>query len=545
MQRVVDFLSSQTGWRRWGIAFAAGAVSTMAMAPLHFWPVLFVTFPVLVWQLDGCYAGAAGRPSLSLAALRSAAAVGWAFGFGYFLAGIYWIGFAFLVEADIFAWLLPFAVTLMPAGLAFFFALAAVLAGPLWRPGIARLLGLALALAVAEWLRGQVLTGFPWNTIGYAVTGSEAMMQWSSVFGVYGLTLIAVLVFTAPAALWSPGEGARLTWRGCAYPALMAVVLACAYAWGLWRLDAARVAYVDGVNLRIVQPNIPQKEKWKPENRAAIFERYMAVSRRGAPRQQIDGVTHLIWPESALPFLLEDTPEALNAISAMMPDGSVFITGAARAGKDEREAAKPGARAQIFNSLFVMDHHANLLTHYDKAHLVPFGEYLPFQDTLEAIGLEQLTRVRGGFTAGEGPRLTSAPNVPPFVALICYEIIFPDAIRDGEEAPGWLLNVTNDAWFGDTAGPHQHFHQARVRAVEQGLPLVRAANTGISAVTDPYGRTIAELPRNVAEVIDSPLPRALQPTPFVAYGGLIFVAMLLAVFGIWCILTYRQYTDQI
>lgn len=544
MQRVVDFLSSQTGWRRWGIAFAAGAVSTMAMAPLHLWPVLFVTFPILVWQLDGCYAGAAGRPRLSLAALRSAAAVGWAFGFGYFLAGIYWIGFAFLVEADIFAWLLPFAVTLMPAGLAFFFALAAVLAGPLWRPGIARLLGLALALAVAEWLRGQVLTGFPWNTIGYAVTGSEAMMQWSSVFGVYGLTLIAILVFTTPAALWSPGvQGTRLTWRRCAYPALMAMVLACAYAWGLWRLDAARVAYVDGVNLRIVQPNIPQKEKWKPENRAAIFERYMAVSRRGAPRQKIDGVTHLIWPESALPFLLEDTPEALNAISAMMPDGSVFITGAARAGRDEREAAKPGAPAQIFNSLFVMDHHANLLTHYDKAHLVPFGEYLPFQDTLEAIGLEQLTRVRGGFTAGEGPRLTLAPNVPPFVALICYEIIFPDAIRDGEEAPGWLLNVTNDAWFGDTAGPHQHFHQARVRAVEQGLPLVRVANTGISAVTDPYGRTIAELPRNVAEVIDSPLPRALQPTPFVAYGRLIFVAMLLAVFGIWCILTYRQYTD--
>ena len=349
-----------------------------------------------MWLLDGCYVEPDGRPRVTLAALRSAAGIGWAFGFGYFLTGLYWIGFAFLVEANVFAWLLPFAVTLMPAGLAFFFALATVLAGPLWRPGVARIAGLAIAFAVAEWLRGHVLTGFPWNTIGYALTGSDAMMQWASVFGVYGLTLIAVLVFAAPAALWSPfAPGPRLTIRGCAYPAVMLAVLPCAYLWGLWRLDTAPVAYVDGVNLRIVQPNIPQKEKWKPENRAAIFERYMAVSRRGAPRQQVDGVTHLIWPESALPFLLEDTPEALNAISAMMPDGSVFITGAARAGKEKRETGNPGDPARIFNSLFVMDHHANLLTHYDKAHLVPFGEYLPFQDTLESIGLEQLTRGAG------------------------------------------------------------------------------------------------------------------------------------------------------
>ena len=187
-----------------------------------------------------------------------------------------------------------------------------------------------------------------------------------------------------------------------------------------------------------------------------------------------------------------------------------------------------------------MDHHANLLSFYDKAHLVPFGEYLPFQSALESIGLEQLTRVRGGFTPGSAPRLTTAPKVPPFIALICYEIIFPDAIRDGDKEPGWMLNLTNDAWFGDTAGPHQHFHQARVRAVEQGLPMVRAANTGISAVTDPYGRIVAELPRNTAQVIDSPLPQAAPATVFVRYGSTIFAALLLFSFAVWGALTIRR-----
>jgi len=545
MQRLILILSSQKGWRRWTIAVLAGALSVLAMAPLHLWPVLFLTFPVLVWQLDGCYLDTDGRPNISRASLRAGAAVGWAFGFGFFLAGLYWIGFAFLVEAEVFAWLLPLAVTLMPAGLAIFFAIAVMMAGALWRPGPARLVALAVALTMTEWLRGNILTGFPWNVLGYSLTGSDAMMQWASVFGVYGLTLFAVLIFCAPAAVWMPGlRPARLTMRRCSYPAVMALVLGSAIAWGHWRLTSANVEFVDGVQLRIVQPNIPQIEKWQPENRAAIFERYMTVSRRGAPREQIEGVTHLIWPESALPFLLEDTPDALNAISAMMPDEAILITGAARAQRDGDTRSVDQNRLRIFNSLFVMDDDANLLSYYDKAHLVPFGEYLPFQETLESIGLEQLTRVRGGFTSGSGPRLTSAPNVPPFIALICYEIIFPDAIRDGEEEPGWMLNVTNDAWFGDSAGPYQHFHQARVRAVEQGLPLVRAANTGISAVTDPFGRVIARLPRNTADVIDSGLPHAASSTIFLRFGPIVLIFLLLVAVVMWGALAHYQYMDH-
>lgn len=537
MQRLALILSDLTGWRRMGTAFIAGAVSVLAMAPVHLWPVMLASFPVLVWLLDGCFSGADGDGKISRSALFDAAKTGWAFGFGYFLAGLYWIGFAFLVEAGIFVWLLPFAVTLLPAGLALFFAAAAMIAGPMWRPGPARLIALTMALGLTEWLRGQILTGFPWNVPGYALTGSDAMMQWASVFGVNGLTMLAVLIFTSPAAVWAV-DAMRSSSRAERFgtPVLMTLVLAGGTLWGHWRLQSQATEFVDGVRLRLVQPNIPQKEKWKLENRAAIFQQYMRVSRNGARNGKIDGVTHLIWPESALPFLLEETPEALNAISAMMPAGSVFITGAARAKREDASTGGKTDNFQVFNSLFVMDHEARLLAYYDKVHLVPFGEYLPFQDALESVGLEQLTRVRGGFSAGTGPRLMVAPNIPPFIALICYEIIFPGAIREMGPAPGWMLNVTNDAWFGDSAGPYQHFHHARIRAVEEGLPLVRAANNGITAVVGPYGRIMSRLPRNASLALDSGLPRALTGTVFVKWGNIIYIVMLLASLVAWKIL---------
>jgi apolipoprotein N-acyltransferase len=299
-------------------------------------------------------------------------------------------------------------------------------------------------------------------------------------------------------------------------------------------LQANDTQFVDGVRLRLVQPNIPQKEKWKPENRAAIFQKHLRVSRKGAADGKIKDVTHLIWPESALPFLLEETPEALNAISAMMPSGSVFITGAARAKRERKAVSGQRDRLQVFNSLFVMDDMSRMLARYDKVHLVPFGEYLPFQDAMESIGLEQLTRLRGGFSAGSGSRLTVAPSIPPFIALICYEIIFPGAIREiGPKPPGWMLNLTNDAWFGDSAGPHQHFHHARIRAVEQGLPLVRAANNGITAVVDSLGRIVARLPRNASTALDSGLPRAAPSNVFVNWGGYIFLMLLIILVSAW------------
>lgn len=530
MQRVAETISAITGWRRCAAAFLLGALSTLAFAPVHFWPAMFATIPGFVWLLDGCFSRNSKNGSGARKRYVSAAWTGWWFGFGFFLFGLYWIGFAFLVEAEIFAFLLPFAVTLMPAGLALFFAMAAAAAGFLWRPGLARIVGLALTVTVAEVLRGKVLTGFPWNTVGYALTGSEAMMQSASIVGVYSLTLFAMLVFAVPALGWAGGAMAETSKsRKYAFPAIMAALLVASTAWGHLRVENAPLKFLDGARLRIVQPNIPQKDKWKPENRGAVFQRYLQVSRDKTLLGDLGDVTHLIWPESAVPFLLADTPEALNAISDLLPPGATFITGAARG--ERRETSDGGL--SVYNSLFVMNDQAQILNVYDKVHLVPFGEYLPFQETLESFGLSQLTRIRGGFTAGAGTRLLEVPGLPDFVALICYEIIFPEQIRESGTKPGWLLNVTNDAWFGNSAGPHQHFHLARVRAVEQGLPLVRAANNGISAVLDPYGRIVARLPRNTARAMDSALPASLPGTVFSRWGGLILPASLFAALLLW------------
>ena len=543
MSRLAEHLGMLTGWRRAALAVVAGAVSVLSMAPVFFSAVLFVTFPILIWLLDGCgvTAKACAKPSHARLAGRPvvcAALTGWFFGFGFFLAGLYWVGAAFLVEAERFGWLLPLAVSLLPAGLALFFAAAAALAHCLWRPGAARLVALALALMAGEWLRGHIFTGFPWNTLGYALTTGENIMQAASVFGIYGLTPIAVVIFSSPAAVWAAPAMRAANWTArLAPPVITVLVITGATLWGVWRINSAPYETVPDVALRLVQPNIAQTEKWKPENRASVFETLMRVSTsgQGGGENGISGVTHLMWPESSVPFLLADTGEALRALSKLLPPGTSFIVGAARAETDYGPAGEIQGR-RVYNSIFVMDHGGRILSIYDKNRLVPFGEFLPLQNLLEAIGLEQLTRLRGGFAAGDEHRLMRVPGAPRFSPLICYEIIFPDWVRPPGAEPGWLLNLTNDAWFGLTSGPHQHFHQARMRAVEQGLPVVRVANSGISGVIDPYGRTVAKLALNTQGVIDSHLPKALSKTLYAAWGFAIEAAVFVAFGLIWLVL---------
>ncbi len=516
------------GWRRAGWAFGAGAVGALAMPPFGFFPALIVSLCIAVWLIDGSGGAGAGK---RFGTVRAAAVAGWFWGFGYFLAGLWWLGLAFLVEADRFAWAMPLGVVGLPAVLALFFAFGFAVARLLWSAGAWRIFALAFGLALAEWLRGNLFTGFPWNTLGMALGQHLWTMQIGAVIGLWGMTLLAVAIAAAPATLATePGRSGRLA------PTVIALAVFVAIAgYGAIRVPAAPTPLVSDVRLRIMQPNLPQDEKFNPANREEIMARYLRLSDRATSPQTsgIADVTHLIWPESAFPFLLHRDSRALAQIAALLPSDVTLITGAARA----QERLEDGG-VDFFNAIHVVAADGSIRATYDKVHLVPFGEYLPaiFDRSLRAIGLREFIQVPGGFTAGTRRRVLEAPGLPPIAAGICYEAIFPGAVRpenlNDPRDVGMMLNVTNDAWFGDTPGPRQHFAQARLRAVEEGLPMVRAANSGISAVIDPYGRILSSLDVNIEGVIDSGLPQGSNPTIFVRFGNSIFGLQLLLCLGV-------------
>jgi len=509
------------GWRRWLIAFAAGALSALAMAPFDAWPILFLTFPTLVWLIDGAAAGRWGG-------MIVAAATGWWFGFGYFVAGLYWMGYAFLVDARTFGWMLPFAVIGLPAVLAVYTGLGAAIARLLWPRGATRILALAAVFTATEWLRGHLFTGFPWNAFGYALTAPLALAQSASLLGIWGLTFIAIAVCAAPAALIDDRTETRRSWLPLA---LGLAVLAGLGAWGTLRLQRTPTRLVDNVHLRIMQPNLQQDVRFNFAARHQVMDRYIALSNRitGPDSHGVHDATHLIWPESPFPFILTREPEALAQIANLLSPKTVLITGATRL-PENFNPADPHA----YNSMYVIDHDGTILSLYDKVHLVPFGEYLPFERLLERLGLQELTKQQGGFLSGDGRRLIKIPGAPLALPLICYEIIFADALAPPGERAGWMVNITNDGWFGMSSGPYQHFQQARVAAIEEGLPLARAANTGISGVVDPVGRVIKSLPLGVEGVLDSPLPRPIAAPLYARVGDapaffIVAIALVLVV----------------
>ena len=536
---IAQWVMLTCGWRRLVVAALAGATGAPAMPPFGALPALMVSLSVAVWLIDGAATGRRGN----VGAILACGVIGWAWGFGYLTAGLWWLGSAFLVEADEFLWALPLGVVGLPAVLALFYAAGFGLARLLWSRGAGRIAALALGLSACEWLRGHLFTGFPWNTLGMALGQSLWLMQAASVIGLYGLTVLAVLIAAAPATL-ATGE----TTRGRYGPALAACLALAALALaGAARLPAGPTPNVAGVRLRLVQPNLNQDAKFRPENREDILDRYIELSDRAAApdRTGIADVTHVIWPESAFPFLIQRDPKSLARIAAAFPPGKQLITGAARA-----EEPLPNERPRFFNAILTLSAGPTLGDRYDKVHLVPFGEYLPgpLDSVLRALHIRQFVSIPGGFTAGArtGQRLLTVPGLPPVAATICYEAIFPGEILPGPSptgpppVPGLILNLTNDAWFGDTPGPRQHFAQARLRAVEEGLPLVRDANTGISAVVDAHGRITASLPVGVEGVLDAALPVRLPGrTLYASLGDTLFAAML-AITGLAALIARRR-----
>lgn len=502
------WVRSCVGRGRLLVAAGIGALSALAFAPFYLWPLLFITYPVLVWLIDG--AMFAARP------WRTAALVGWAFGFGFFLVGLHWIGFAFVVDSDQHAWLLPFVAVLFPGGLALFFALAAGLASLRWR-GWARVVFLAVALAAAEWLRGHILTGLPWNLPGYVWSGTDSMLQIASVVGIYGLSLLTLIAFLAPAAIVDPDGGKSNARLALAVPV---VILAALFIFGWARLPAAPADVFTDAKVRIVQPNVPQTEKWKPE----FFERNWRVLLDLTREAGLETRTIVVWPEAAPPLVLLDDPNALEVISVILPDMTSLLTGTIR--------IERGENRRFFNSMAAVSGQGKVLATYDKSHLVPFGEYLPLYDLLTPLGVSQITGKGQGYTEGAGLRTLTIPNMPAFSPLICYELIFPGEVTEPGKRPQWLMQMTDDSWFGPWTGPYQHLGIAKVRAAEEGLAVIRAANTGVSAIIDPYGRIVSSLGLDRTGVLDGELPRPLPRTIYSVFGDIIFALLLAGMTGI-------------
>lgn len=529
--RVADALAGLTGWRRLMAALVLGALAALALPPWHIVPLLLVGFTGLVWLLDG--AALAARP------VRAATLTGFFFGLGHFAVGIHWLAEAFLVDPVRHGWMIPFALGGLSSLLGLFVAGACALTVWLCRRfavgAAGRVLMLAACWTLFEWLRGWVLTGFPWNLAGHVWTFSPTMVQAAALAGVFGLSLLTVTVAAMPAVLTATPCDARS--RIALLAAL--VLLPLLAAGGALRLSnapsyavpapgsPANPSLVEDVRLRIVQAGIPQRLKWRAEFRRDHLMRHVALSRAagGIPP------THIVWPETAVPYFLVNDAAAREVVAQAVPRNGLLLTGTVR-----YEAAEAGGR-RLFNSAIALAGDGTIRAVYDKVHLVPFGEYVPLGALLP---LDKIVTGAGDFVSGAGPEVLELPGLPAFAPLICYEAIFPDSVSASPRRHHWLLNLTNDGWFGTGAGPRQHLAISAMRAVEQGLPLVRSAGTGISAVIDPYGREIARLEIGAIGVLDTGLPRPLPPTLFAEYGAAIYL-ILTALFFALALGLFRQH----
>ena len=475
------------GWRQVGVAFGLGAIMATGQAPFGLW---WLALPALALLLR----------HLSLQPPAGAAWMGWFAGAGYFAVALNWIVSPFLVDIARHGWMAPFALTFMACGLALFWAAACGVALHSRAP----LVALVAALATAELARGYVLTGFPWALIGHVWIDTPPA-QIAALIGPSGLTLLTLAAAALAASL---------------RPVLVAgaaALVASLWAYGMWQLAQPDPA-APRVTLRLVQPNAPQGAKWDPDQARHFLDLLLAAT--AAPPTHVLGPPDLvIWPETALPYLIEGNPE-LPALIGQSGNGAAVVVGLQRV---------EGVRG--WNSLQVFAPDGAVLATYDKHHLVPFGEYIPLADLADDwLGISALAaRTGNAFSAGPGPQVLDLGPLGKVLPLICYEAVFPQDLR-GTERPNWLMQITNDAWFGTLTGPFQHAAQARLRAVEQGLPLVRVANTGVTEVVDARGRVTASLPFGTQGFLDAALPGPLPATPYVRWGE---VPVLVLLGGLW------------
>lgn len=512
------------GWRRFLLVLVAGAVAGLSIAPLFVLPALFVAMPIWVWCLDGAERRKGWRRLFG-----PAFTIGFGFGIGYFTVSFHWLGAAFFVDGGVMLVLMPFAIVALAAMIAVFWGLASAIAHLFWTQGAWRVVTLATFFTVAEWARGHVLTGFPFDLLGYALTPTDEMMQSASLIGIYGLTFVAALIALTPALIW-PADQRPLARRLVPF-FLSLVVIAGQLGYGHVRLADTVITPRTDVKLRLVQPLIYEHADWSRVDPAAVIDKLLTLTEtQTSPTDKgVAGVTQVVWPESSLPFFLPQYPEALARIARMLPDGVVLLAGAPR---QDFTPGGPTATTPPYNSLLAINSDGEVFDSYDKSHLVPFGEFLPFQEFFAKLGIKQFVPGADGWQPGDARRrLLTLPGSPAFLALICYEVLFSGDLGDTAQAQ-YILNITNDAWFDQSIGPAQHAQHARVRAVEEGMSLVRAANSGITMLVNPLGRVTAQLPVQQMNVLDVVPDQRLPETLFarVRYWPLL-VALLLALGG--------------
>lgn len=513
LRRLQMAMRKVSGWRRAGLAFGLGVGAVAALPPLHIWILIVPAFTGLFWIIEN-------SPSR-----RACFITGWWFGFGYFVAGLYWIANALLTKPEQFGWLAPFAVLGLAAMFALYSATAALLTRLSGARGVGGVLVFAGIWTALEWVRSWAFTGFPWNLIGSIWTFSDAMIQITSVIGTYGLGLLTVAAAAMPATLVVERQSRK--------SAMIAVICAMALVAATWTGGAIRLALVGapdevkGVRLRLVQPNIAQTQKW----RRSLLDVHLRKQAEMGAMPIGSRPTHIIWAETAAPLFLGEDRARMRMIGQLTPKGGLTITGTLR-------RTPPGVPYQIWNSMLAFNHDGQPVATFDKSHLVPFGEYVPFRNLLNVA---KVTSGTVDFSPGEGIRTLRLPGLPPVSPLICYEVIFPGKVVDPEDRPDWMLNITNDAWYGQSSGPYQHLAMARLRAVEEGLPLVRVANTGVSAIIDPWGRVLARQELGEQGIVDGPLPTPLatQPT-YARYGNWVVLLVVALTISTGLLLSYRK-----
>lgn len=496
---MIDRLQNLTGFKKYAALFGFGALMVLGLPPIGFFPVIFASVPALIILTST--APTRFRSFLS----------GWAFGAGYFIFGLYWVSAALFVDIDQWAWVLPLSLIVGPAVLGIFYGFIPLLVWQ-WR---ARREAYALlfitAWALIEFARGHVLTGFPWNLPGHVWNGVLPVLQTASLVGLYGLSLLTLLWASLP-----------IIYKNRVLTIFAAVSFFALAVFGAWRLWQNPTQAAGDYQIRIVQANLPQSMKWDPDEDWRNLERHMVLTQNSDAEKEAERENppprFIVWPETASTADMEHFPEIAQIIASRMPQNSTLVLGNLRVTLDRRQSP-----VAYHNSVTALNKKGEVEATYDKHHLVPFGEYIPFRKEMSFIQpLALAVSGIGDFTPGDGVKTITLDGRPAFSPLICYEVIFPRAVVDQANRPAWLVNVTNDGWYGNSAGPYQHLAISRLRAIEEGLPLVRAANTGISAVIDPVGRMIARQPLLTAGRLDSLLPAPLSAPLYARFGNMLF-----------------------